>query len=50
MKETEREELERQIATARRLAATPVDELTKERLARLVRDLEEKLGERGRRI
>jgi hypothetical protein len=44
MNEAERGELERQLATARRLAVTPVDDLTKERLQNLVRELEERLG------
>ena len=38
-----RNELERLLAQARRMAAEPTDPLTKERLAQLVRDLEEQL-------
>jgi TATA-binding protein-associated factor Taf7 len=38
-----RNELERRLAQARRMAAEPTDPLTKERLAQLVRDLEEQL-------
>jgi hypothetical protein len=38
-----RNELERRLAQARRMAAEPTDQLTKERLAQLVRDLEDQL-------
>ncbi|WP_375415526.1 hypothetical protein [uncultured Bradyrhizobium sp.] len=40
---SDRKELERQLEQARRMAALPVDPLTKERLDKLVRDLEEQL-------
>ena len=39
----DRKELERRLEQARRMAAQPVDPLTKERLQKLVRDLEEQL-------
>lgn len=39
----DRAELERRLEQARRMAALPVDPLTKERLEKLVRDLEEQL-------
>jgi hypothetical protein len=45
MEEGERKELERQLATARRIAASPLDELTRERLEKFVRELEGKLSE-----
>ena len=38
-----REQLERRLEQARRMAKEPVDVLTKDRLAQLVRDLEEQL-------
>ena len=41
--ESDRKELERRLVQARRMAAQPVDSLTKERLESLVRDLEEQL-------
>jgi hypothetical protein len=41
----ERKELERRLATARRIVAQPFDPLTKERLERFVRELEAQLGE-----
>ena len=44
MSEGERRKLEHRLAQARRLAALPVDDLTKERIAGLIRELEEKLG------
>jgi hypothetical protein len=40
---SDRKELERRLAQARRMVAQPVDSLTKERLRELVRDLEEQL-------
>jgi hypothetical protein len=40
---SDRKELERRLAQARRMAAEPTDPLTKERLEKLVRDLEEQL-------
>jgi len=46
MSEGERRKLEHRLAQARRLAAEPVDELTKERIAGLIRDLEQKLGDK----
>jgi hypothetical protein len=39
----DRKELERRLEQAKRVAALPVDPLTKERLQRLVRELEEQL-------
>ena len=39
----DRKELERRLEQARRVADLPVDPLTKERLQRLVRELEEQL-------
>jgi hypothetical protein len=41
--DSDRKELERRLAQARRMAAQPVDPLTKERLQKLVSDLEERL-------
>jgi len=46
MSEGERRKLEHRLAQARRLAALPVDDLTKERIAGLIRELEEKLGDK----
>jgi hypothetical protein len=46
MEEDERKELERRLAVARRMAVAPFDDLTKERLEKLVRELEGQLGER----
>jgi hypothetical protein len=43
LKKSDREELERRLEQARRMARQPVDPLTKERLDRLIRDLEEQL-------
>lgn len=40
---SDRKELERRLAQARRMVAQPVDPLTKERLQRMVSDLEEQL-------
>jgi hypothetical protein len=40
---TDRKELERRLEQARRMAKQPLDPLTKERLEKLVRDLEEQL-------
>jgi hypothetical protein len=40
---SDRKELERRLAQARRMAAQPTDALTKERLEKLVRDLEDQL-------
>jgi hypothetical protein len=42
-KESDRQELERRLAQARRMAREPIDPLTKERLLKLVADLEEQL-------
>ena len=39
----DRKELERRLEQAKRIANLPVDPLTKERLQRLVRELEEQL-------
>ena len=39
----DRKDLERRLERARRMAALPVDPLTKERLQRLVRELKEHL-------
>jgi hypothetical protein len=43
LQKSDREELERRLEQARRMAKEPVDPLTKERLERLIRDLEEQL-------
>ncbi len=43
LKKSDREELERRLEQARRMAKQPVDPLTKERLDQLVSDLEEQL-------
>jgi hypothetical protein len=40
---SDRKELERRLAKARRMAKEPVDPLTKERLAALILDLEDQL-------
>ncbi len=40
---SDRKELERRLAQARRMAKQPFDQLTKERIERLIRDLEEQL-------
>jgi hypothetical protein len=40
---SDRKELERRLAQARRMTEEPVDPLTKGRLEQLVRDLEEQL-------
>jgi hypothetical protein len=40
---SDQKELEQRLAQARRLAREPVNALTKERLAALIRDLEEQL-------
>ena len=40
---TDRKELERRLDQARRMAKQPLDPLTKERLEKLVRDLEKQL-------
>ena len=45
MNRTDREELLRRLAQARRLALEPSDPLTRERLAQLVEDLEMRLQE-----
>jgi hypothetical protein len=44
-KKSDRKELERRLAQARRMAAEPNDPLTKERLKKLVQELEEQLRE-----
>jgi hypothetical protein len=41
--ESDRLELQRRLAQARRMATEPTDPLTNERLARLIRDIEEQL-------
>ena len=43
VEKSDRKELERRLAQARRMAEEPVDPLTKERLDELVQDLEEQL-------
>jgi hypothetical protein len=40
---SDRKELERRLARARRMAKQSFDQLTKERLEKLIRDLEEQL-------
>jgi hypothetical protein len=40
---SDREELERRLEQVRRLASGPIDSLTQERLAALIRNLEEQL-------
>jgi hypothetical protein len=40
---TNRQELERRLEQARRIAALPIDDTTRERLRRLIRELEEAL-------
>jgi hypothetical protein len=40
---SDRKELERRLAQARRMANEPTDPLTKARLAQLVRDLEDQM-------
>ena len=42
---TDREELERRLAQAKRMAAVSTDAVTQERLQKLVKDLEEQLRE-----
>ena len=42
-KKRDRKELERRLAQARRMATEPTDPLTKERLKKLVQELEEQL-------
>jgi hypothetical protein len=46
MTRTHREELNRRLAQARRLALEPSDPLTRERLAQLIEELEFQLTER----
>lgn len=43
IEKSDREELERRLEQARRMAKEPVDPLTKERLAKLIGDLEGQL-------
>jgi hypothetical protein len=43
LKKSDREELERRLEQARRMAKQPFDVLTEKRLEQLVRDLEEQL-------
>jgi len=45
MTRTDREEINRKLAQARRLALEPSDPLTRERLAQLIEDLEFQLAE-----
>ena len=45
MRRWDREELERKLAQARRLALEPTDPLTEERIAQMVEDLEFRLRE-----
>jgi TATA-binding protein-associated factor Taf7 len=40
---SDRKELERRLAQARRMVAEAIDPLTKDRLAALIRDIEEQL-------
>jgi hypothetical protein len=40
---TNRQELERRLAQARRIAAQPLDDTTRERLRRFIKELEEAL-------
>ena len=48
---TNRQELERRLEAARRIVALPLDEVTLDRLRRLIRELEEELkGDLGSRI
>jgi hypothetical protein len=42
---TNRQELERRLAQARRIAAQPLDNTTRERLMRFIKELEEQLKE-----
>lgn len=44
MSEGERNKLEHRLAQARRLAAQPLDALTRERIDALIRDLEQRLA------
>ncbi|MGC2812194.1 MAG: hypothetical protein WA303_17680 [Bradyrhizobium sp.] len=46
MSEGKRRKLEHRLAQARRLSREPVDDLTKERIAGLIRYLEQKLGDK----
>lgn len=46
MSEGERRKLEHRLAQARRLAAESVDELTKQRIEALIRDLERKVSDK----
>jgi hypothetical protein len=48
MRRIDREELERRLAQARRLALEPTDQLTQERLAQLIEHLELQLQEQRR--
>ena len=48
MRRWAREELERKLAQARRLALEPTDPLTQERIAQMVEDLEFQLREQRR--
>jgi hypothetical protein len=41
--ESDRKEVERRLEQARRMVKEPFDQLTKERIVQLVRDLEEQL-------
>jgi TATA-binding protein-associated factor Taf7 len=50
MNRTHREELERRLAQARRLAREPTDPLTRDRLARFVKELELELQQLRRRV
>jgi hypothetical protein len=43
LEKSDRKELERRLAQARRMAKEAVDQLTKARLMRLIRDLEDQL-------
>jgi hypothetical protein len=47
-KKRDRKELERRLAEAKRMATEPNDPLTKERLKKLVQELEERFANRSR--
>jgi hypothetical protein len=43
IEKSDRKELERRLEQTKRIAALPIDDLTKQRLQKLVQDLEEQL-------
>jgi hypothetical protein len=49
MDRNQREELERRLSQARRLALEPTDAVSRERIARFVEELERELQEKQRR-